>query len=65
MVLLGLWSLTPLTTILLVKYRDRQFYRWRQPEYTKKTTDPLSQVTDKHNVVSITPGYEQDLNSQH
>ena len=37
--IVGLWYLTPLSTIF-------QFYRWRKPEYPVKTTD-LSQVTDK------------------
>ena len=49
-VLVGLWYLTPLSTIFQL-YLGRQFYRWGRPEYPEKTTN-LPQLTDKRDHIN-------------
>jgi hypothetical protein len=50
-VLVGLWYLTPLSTLFQL-YLGRQFYRWGKPEYPEKTTN-LSQLTDKRDHITL------------
>jgi len=61
---LFLWCITPLSAVFQL-YRVRQFYLWRKPEYTDKTTN-IQQVTNTiyHKVVSSTHRHVRESSSQ-
>ena len=64
--LIDLWCLTLLSTIFRL-YRGSQFYWWREKKRVPRENHrPVTthRQTLSHNVVSNTPGHEQDSNSQ-
>ena len=61
----GLWYLTPLSTIFQL-YRGGQYYWWWKPDVAEENLQPVVNhwKTLSQNVVSSTPHSERDSNSQ-